>query len=219
MIIIINFSVKFLVNYMTYKKGHESYWKGKKFSEEHKQKISEAHKGFIHSKETKEKFRKIHLGKKHSSQTKEKMSKVHKGIKHTEESKKKMSESKLGKKLPPFSKKHRKKISQARIGKKHWNWQGGITQNKKYRSWIKNKRNRVLKRVKLIGGTHTFGEWETLKAQYNWTCPCCKKQEPKINLTEDHIIPLSKGGSDNIENIQPLCRSCNCKKHIKIIKY
>lgn len=69
------------------------------------------------------------------------------------------------------------------------------------------------------GGSHTFGEWQTLKAQYNWACPACHKPEPQITLTRDHIIPISKGGSDNIENIQPLCRSCNSKKNTKIHKY
>ena len=99
-------------------------------------------------------------------------------------------------------------------GERHHSWKGGIMKDKKYVSWLKNKRNRQTK-----AGGHTWNEWETLKAQYNWTCLCCKKQEPKIKLTLDHIIPLSKGGSDNIENIQPLCGSCNSKKHTKNTKY
>lgn len=74
-------------------------------------------------------------------------------------------------------------------------------------------------RIKIFGGLHSQGEWETLKAQYNWTCPCCKKSEPEIKLTRDHIIPISKGGSDNIENIQPLCIRCNVKKATKSIRY
>lgn len=94
-----------------------------------------------------------------------------------------------------------------------------LTKDKNYISFLKNKHYKLKKLQNKNGSQHTFGEWESLKAQYNWTCPCCEKSEPNIILTEDHIVPLSRGGSDNIENIQPLCKSCNCKKHTKIIFY
>lgn len=116
----------------------------------------------------------------------------------------------------PFSLKVREQMSRTRkgtrLGPLHPLWKGGY-QN----TLMLNRKRRVFKLN--AGGSHTLADWETLKAQYNWTCPCCGKSEPIIVLTEDHIIPLSKGGSDNIENIQPLCRSCNSKKHDKIIKY
>ena len=98
--------------------------------------------------------------------------------------------------------------------------------NKKNRCWAKNnpeKRNFTVNQNKKarrnVKGSHTLQEWKTLKAQYNYTCPCCRKSEPEITLTEDHIIPISKSGTNNIKNIQPLCRKCNSKKHIKIKKY
>jgi 5-methylcytosine-specific restriction endonuclease McrA len=124
-----------------------------------------------------------------------------------------------------FSKTHRKNLSISLSGKRYPErsgnksnfWKDGRCNDKQYVSWLKNKRNRIIKSKTI--GSHTYGEWQILKAQYNWTCLCCKKSEPKIKLTEDHIIPVSKGGSDNIENIQPLCLKCNIKKHTKIINY
>jgi 5-methylcytosine-specific restriction endonuclease McrA len=58
-------------------------------------------------------------------------------------------------------------------------------------------------------GSHTLTDWNSLKAKFNNRCAKCGESKP---LTKDHIIPLSKGGSDYIENIQPLCRNCNSRK-------
>ena len=113
---------------------------------------------------------------------------------------------------PKWAGKKRESMS----GKLHWNWQGGLEKNKEHRKILQQNREA---RKRENGGSHTLGEWENLKAQYNWTCLMCGKSEPEIKLTEDHIIPISKGGSNNIENIQPLCGSCNSKKKTKIIVF
>ncbi|HWU23253.1 MAG TPA: HNH endonuclease [Nocardioides sp.] len=33
------------------------------------------------------------------------------------------------------------------------------------------------------------------------------------DLTADHVVPKARGGSDDPENIQVLCRGCNSRKH------
>lgn len=138
------------------------------------------------------------------------------GKKLTEEHRRKMSLAKLGRKQSP---EHIEAASAAKRGKKSHLFIDGRSGGRKNSKEYCFKRNQLLKSLDSRGLSHTIGEWENLKKQYGFTCPCCKRSEPTIKLTEDHIIPLSKGGSNLIENIQPLCQSCNSKKSTKIIRY
>ena len=65
----------------------------------------------------------------------------------------------------------------------------------------------------------TAAEWKALKERYNYTCLRCGRQEPEIKLAADHVVPISKGGAGTINNIQPLCKSCNSAKHDNFIDY
>lgn len=99
-------------------------------------------------------------------------------------------------------------------------WRGGVSSTESHRRWKKKNpsrlahlKSRYYARRKNAEGSHSYEEWKELCIAFDWLCAYCKKA---YKLTKDHIIPLSKGGTDYISNIQPLCRSCNSKKHNSI---
>ncbi len=50
-------------------------------------------------------------------------------------------------------------------------------------------------------------------------CAGCKILFPFPNLTIDHVVPRSKGGTDHLENLQLLCAACNSIKGDRDMAY
>lgn len=59
--------------------------------------------------------------------------------------------------------------------------------------------------------THTPAEWYAKVRTYGGRCHYCHRRWWPLP-TKDHMQPLSRGGSDGIDNVVPTCRACNQSK-------
>jgi hypothetical protein len=50
-----------------------------------------------------------------------------------------------------------------------------------------------------------------------FACKYCGARPPNVVLHVDHVIPSSKGGGDNIENLVAACNECNIGKGSTLI--
>lgn len=83
------------------------------------------------------------------------------------------------------------------------------------RRWKKNNlgkrraydQRRRARKNKVISRPYDF---KAICTQYGNKCLRCDRND--IDLTVDHVIPISWGGPDTADNIQPLCLSCNAGK-------
>lgn len=122
--------------------------------------------------------------------------------------------------IQKWHREHREELKVKAVLRRHANPEPHRAQT---REWRKShlefyKVRAAVRRTKKTeaGGNFTVEEWLALCKYYGKRCLCCGKIR---KLTADHVIPVSKGGSSNIENIQPLCGPCNSTKNDKIIDY
>lgn len=70
-------------------------------------------------------------------------------------------------------------------------------------------RERVRRRAIVVADL-TNDQWTGIKIAYRHRCAYCGCKPRK--LTQDHVVPVSKGGQHTASNIVPACQSCNSSK-------
>lgn len=119
-----------------------------------------------------------------------------------------------------YRKENRNKIN---LYKSEWDKSNPEKLAEYYKRYNKTHQPRIIRNTKQRarlkrenGGSFSWKEWVDLCEKYGNKCLWCGE---KKELTVDHVIPLVKGGRNEIKNIQPLCRGCNSRKHDRILDF
>lgn len=100
-------------------------------------------------------------------------------------------------------------------------WQAQLDALMATRSGIKGKSllskfNQRARAIRLAAARskaeHSDDEWQNLMDRLGHRCAMCGACGDGVRLQKDHIKPIYQGGSDGIENLQPLCHKCNAAK-------
>jgi len=85
------------------------------------------------------------------------------------------------------------------------------------RDWAKRRALYQNYRTRLAGakGSHTAAEWKSVLRHYKRRCYYCNVKLTSATISEDHKVPIKRGGTNYINNIVPACKRCNSRKHTK----
>ncbi len=146
------------------------------------------------------------------------------GLIHTEKFKEYLSKIMKGRK---FTEEWKRKIGKANSGENQWNWKGGISKDKtkyerdryskdnKYRmARLNNNRKRRSGGILSIQTIQRVYE-DNIKQFGTLTCYLCFKPIEFHKDCLEHKIPLSRGGTNEYNNLAISHRSCNNKKFNK----
>jgi len=81
-----------------------------------------------------------------------------------------------------------------------------------YSLGIKEKQVYIMRDLLLLNNGVSKKDRDLVFKRDNFTCKYCSKSSPEVELEIDHIIPVVKGGSNDLGNLQTLCKDCNERK-------
>lgn len=85
-----------------------------------------------------------------------------------------------------------------------------------YSLGIKHKQLYSMRKIISLNGSISKEERELVFKRDNFTCKYCGRNSKEIGLEIDHIVPIMKGGSNELGNLQTLCKDCNNEKLDKV---
>ena len=84
--------------------------------------------------------------------------------------------------------------------------------------WIARRKKRDAVRRDQTAGRYQTKAWQLARRQRllmdNWQCQECRRVVAGREAHVDHIIPKASGGSDLMDNLRTLCRSCHSRKTV-----
>src|SRR5260370_34294169 len=133
-----------------------------------------------------------------------------------------------------YRKERRFKIEQQRARRRRYYWKNRERINKRRKTqWAQNQvpfrvreRERYRKHhlARIVSqrniqarragakGQITPEQWRRLVRRHRFLCFYCGAKLVPANRTLDHKLPLSRGGTNTIDNLGPACRPCNQRK-------
>ena len=74
---------------------------------------------------------------------------------------------------------------------------------------IRVRNNR--RKARLAGVLHslTVQQWEAILTLHGNRCAYCGRDD--VRMTQDHVVPITRGGGHTADNVVPACLSCNSK--------
>ena len=120
----------------------------------------------------------------------------------------------IDKKHADYKKKYPEKIKLQR--QKYFKTESYIIAQRRYEKSDKGRLSKQMRHhANKTLGIINSDLWKIKCEILNNQCQLCKAYMSNNLVSVDHIIPVVKGGTHEISNLQPLCKSCNSRKGSK----
>jgi 5-methylcytosine-specific restriction endonuclease McrA len=97
-----------------------------------------------------------------------------------------------------------------------------VTMQRQHRRYYSQPHNQIkaalqgsARRAKEEAGTLTASEWKAILKAWSYCCAYCKRTQQAVGIQRlclEHVKALSIGGTHDMDNVVPACKSCNSKK-------